>query len=280
MVQRPNYRLSCRGQFMHNQFQQIPLTKNVQITCLHINLMLLGVSFALQTELFKIHIPSVLRPVETTHAWALTLATLRGLMVRLRPVDFSYMTVTQVQCMWFQHLRKEANTWLICALSFAGLLHGWGIAQFLWSVTRNRLRFLFWKLFARPAVPLESKLMLRQLHQDLMLQMVALKWQSKFWGRMPTCWYSNLSKAVESRMWLGVITHYINGVFFTVHGYTADLLCAKAWPLTRFALAVPTMADLRFLVRVCWVFWRCLQKAPLNGRKVFGLARLAQMMCI
>jgi len=40
----------------------------VQITCLHINLMLLGVSFALQTELFKIHIPNVLRPVETTHA--------------------------------------------------------------------------------------------------------------------------------------------------------------------------------------------------------------------
>ena len=79
-----------------------------------------GANFVLQIELFKILIPSVLRQVVTTHALALTLATLRDLMVNQRPVDFSSMTETVVQCMLFQHLRREASIWRICAQNFAG----------------------------------------------------------------------------------------------------------------------------------------------------------------
>ena len=56
-------------------------------------------------------------------------------------------------------------------------------------------------------------------------------------------------------MRLGVITHYTNGVFFTVHGFTTDLFWAKARPrTTRFALAVVKIGDFHFSVTRFFAF--------------------------
>ena len=67
-----------------------------------------------------------------------------------------------------------------------------------------------------------------------------------------------------------VITHYINGFFFTVVGCTIVLLCAKATRPMKYVPTYHTLHVWHFLVSVHLDSSTCLQKVSQHGQKAYA----------